>query len=264
MMNVQFLNSNPFEFRKKVRILLYGKNSIITGATGGIGRELIREFAKNGSNIWACHRNKDNDFDKYTSEISSKYGVKIESILFDFSNQDSIVTAVKRIRNDCKKIDVLVNNAGMIADNCLFQMQSIDNIRRVFEVNFFGVTIFTQYISRFMSQSSSIVNISSVAALDGSPGQYEYVSSKAALIGATKRLSVELAPSIRVNCIAPGIVNTEMIKTMNDKLRQETISRSSLKRMGTPNEIAKVAIFLSSDMSSYITGQVIRVDGGTI
>ena len=246
--------------------MLHGKNTIITGATGGIGRALVREFAKNGSNIWACHRNESAEFENYIAELSEEYGVTIRSVLFDLSDEKGILSAVKSIKGDKRPVDALVNNSGMIADSTSFQMQSISNIRKVFDVNFFGTTIFTQYVSRLMSKEriSSIINISSVAAIDGTPGQYEYVSSKSALIGATKKLALELAPSVRVNCIAPGIIETDMIKAMDDGLKESTISHSALKRAGSPEEVAKVAVFLASEMSSYITGQVIRVDGGMI
>ncbi len=246
--------------------LLLGKNTIITGATGGIGKALVEEFAKNGSNIWACHRREDIQFDTFINVLSKTYGVEIKSVLFDISDEKSISTAIKLIKADKRKVDVLVNNAGTVSNNALFQMQPIENIRKIFEVNFFGVTVLTQYVTRMMpkNQVSSIINVSSIAGLDGTPGQYEYVSSKSALIGATKKLSLELAPSIRVNCIAPGIIDTDMIATMTEKLKTEVLEHSAMKRLGTPEEVAKVAIFLASDMSSYITGQTIRVDGGII
>ena len=246
--------------------LLAGKNAVITGATGGIARSIVEEFAKNGSNIWACHRKFDEDFDDFCLELSKKYDVEIKTVLFDISRESDILSAVKEIKADKKKIDVLVNNAGAISENASFHMQSVNSIKKLFDVNFFGIIALTQYVTRLMpkNQTSSIINISSVAGLDGTPGQFDYVASKSALVGATKRLSLELAPTIRVNCIAPGIIETDMIHTMDEKLKTDTIYYSALKRIGKPEEVAKVAVFLASEMSSYITGQTIRVDGGII
>ena len=138
-------------------------------------------------------------------------------------------------------------------------------MKKVFEVNFFALTLLTQYISRLMirQNSGSIVNIASIAGIDGDPAQYEYAASKAAVIGGTKKLARELAPNnIRVNAIAPGMIQTEMGAHIEEDLRDEILAKVMMKRMGRPEEIANTITFIASDMASYITGQVIRVDGG--
>jgi 3-oxoacyl-[acyl-carrier protein] reductase len=162
-------------------------------------------------------------------------------------------------------IDVLVNNAGIVSKNALFMMTPIDTIREVFEVNFFGQMLVTQFAARVMSRQKrgSIVNVSSIAALDGDPGQLEYVASKAALIGATKKLAKELAPSgIRVNAVAPGITETGMLSRMSIDVKEKILNKSDMKRVAAPADIAQAILFLASDLSSYITGQILRVDGG--
>ena len=159
----------------------------------------------------------------------------------------------------------IVNNAGITGSKKLFSMTSMQEIKDVFEVNFFGPMLFTQSLIRNMMKQgqASIVNISSMAAIDGEPAQFGYVSSKAALIGATKKLSSELAGyGVRVNAIAPGVTDTSMINEMSDNVMEETLRRVALHRLGRPEEIADAVVYLLSDHSSYVTGQVLRIDGG--
>lgn len=245
--------------------MLKNKNAVITGARGGIGRATVEAFAKNGASIWACIRSKDDKFESEMYQLAKKWNVEIRVLCFDLSDENQIKSIVSEIRKSKKPVDILVNNAGIVEESTSFMMTSIDKMRRVMETNFLGTTILTQYISRIMMRQNrgGIVNISSVAAIDGMPAQYEYASSKAALLGGVKQLSRELAEyNIRVNAVAPGIVNTKMGDKIDEELKKETLSRIAMKRMGNPNEIANVIVFLASDLSSYITGQVIRVDGG--
>ena len=144
-------------------------------------------------------------------------------------------------------------------------MTSIDKVKRVFDVNFFGATILTQYIARLMMRqnSGSIVNVASIAGIDGTPAQYEYAASKAAMIGGTKNLAREFAASnVRVNAVAPGMIDTEMGAQIGTELKEQMLSKIIMNRMGKPEEIANVIAFLASDLSSFMTGQVVRVDGG--
>ena len=245
--------------------MLKGKNSIITGCARGIGKGILELFAENGSNIiWACARKKTPDFEKYLHNLSKKNNVIIKPVYFDLSNKDEIKSAVKTIMSDKKKVDVLVNNAG-ITYNALFQMSTLDMINKVMDINFTSQFIFTQYIVKLMLRngSGSIINISSTAAIDANSGRSVYGASKAALLCATKALASELGDSgIRANVVAPGITKTDMIVSMSEEVIQETIDDTDIKRIGNPNDIANTVMFLASEHSSYITGQVIRVDGG--
>lgn len=245
--------------------MLKGKNAIITGARRGIGRATVQVFAENGANIWACARREDAVFEADMAGLAEQYGVWIEPVYFDLTDSAQMKQAVKQIQSAKKPVDILVNNAGSVADSTSFTMTSLEKMKEVFDVNFFSQMQLTQYIARFMmrQKSGSILNLTSIAALDGDPGQLEYVGSKAAMIGATRKLAGELGTAgIRVNAVAPGIIDTDMGNQMESGLMESIIGRTSMKRLGRPSEIANVIAFLASDKASYITGQTIRVDGG--
>lgn len=246
-------------------MLLKGKTAVITGCSRGIGRSILELFAQNGANIWACSRTSSEDYTNYLQELSDFNSVKITPLFFDLANGGQTTQAMKSILSQKEHLDILVNNAGMVSKNALFQLTPMKTIKEVFEVNFFSHILITQYLLKAMTRQhyGSIINIASIAGIDGEPGQLEYVCSKAALIAATKKLSRELSfAHIRVNAIAPGIIETDMIEMMSDDVMNRFMKQCSMKRMGEPSEIARVALFLASDMSSYVTGQVIRVDGG--
>ena len=181
------------------------------------------------------------------------------------SDEEQIKSGVKTIKGTKEPVDILVNNAGAIF-TALFQMTSMKILKEMFEINYFSQMLLTQYISRIMmrQKSGSIINISSSAALEGNEGRTGYASAKAAMITSTKVLAKELAPyNIRVNAVAPGLTQTEMMEssTPEDALK-ETLNRICMKRVGQPEEIANSVLFLASDLSSYMTSQVLRVDGG--
>ena len=247
-------------------MLLKGKNAVITGCSRGIGKAILKAFAQNGANIFACVRNLTETLENEFQTLASNYSVEIRPVVFDICDEAGVKKAVTDIRKARCPIDVLVNNAGALSDNTLFQMTPIDNMRNLFDVNFFAQMRLVQYVSRLMQRNEhggSIVQIASMSGLDGAPGQLEYVSSKAAMVGATKTLAREFGSNaIRVNAIAPGLIETEMGKAMDEVLAKDFIDHSALARWGKPEEVANTAVFLASDMSSYITGQVIRVDGG--
>lgn len=245
--------------------MLNNKNIIITGARRGIGRTTVEVFASNGANIWACARKPDEIFEKDMAELSNKYGVEIWPVYFDTTNEEQIKAAIISVKKEKKKIDSLINVAGVVEDSTSFTMTSLEKMRRVFEVNYFGLTLLTQYVSRLMirQNSGSIINISSIAGIDGTPAQYEYASSKAAVIGGVRQLARELAPhNIRVNAVAPGIVDTDMSGHIDPELKKTVLNTVMMKRVASPEEISNVCMFLASDLSTYMTGQVIRVDGG--
>jgi 3-oxoacyl-[acyl-carrier protein] reductase len=246
-------------------MLLKDKNAIITGCNRGIGKSILELFAQNGANVWACIRKPSEEFDRFIGELMNKYQILIIPIYLDLSDYESIKSGVKAIISEKKSIDILVNNAG-ITYNALFQMSTIEKIEEVFKVNFFSQMVFSQYVSKIMVRQryGSIVNISSSAAIDANSGRSIYGASKAAVICASKAMAAELGDKgIRVNVVAPGITNTDMVvESMTQEVIKDTVNTTNLKRMGVPRDIADAVLFLASDLSSYITGQVLRVDGG--
>lgn len=245
-------------------MMLKNKNAIITGSNRGLGKAIVEEFAKNGANIYACARSQNDEFEKRLQNLAEKYKVKIKPIYFDLSDSFAMKEGFKKIYSDKQAIDILVNCAG-VAHGGLFQMTPISKIKEIFEINFFSQMEFTQLILKIMmrQQKGNIINFSSIAGLDLKVGNCAYGVSKAAVAAWTKTISAELAPcGIRVNAIAPALTDTDMAKLMDKKAVIDSIESSAMKRMATPQEIVEVALFLASDKSSFINGQVIRVDGG--
>ena len=246
-------------------MLLKNKTAVITGCNKGIGKKILNVFSENGADIFACIRNLDDDFKTHINELEKKYKNKIFPINLDLNDRNSIKESANIILKSGKSIDILVNNAGAIY-TALFQMTSRKKLEEIFEVNYFSQADFTQNIIKSMIKKKigSIVYISSSAAIDGNVGRSAYAASKAAINSHAKVLSKELGTyNIRVNVIAPGLTETDMMSENTPKnIIEETLMSTSLKRVGQPNEIANVALFLSSELSSYITGQTIRVDGG--
>lgn len=245
--------------------MLQGKNAVITGARRGIGRAAVEVFAENGANVWACARKEDAGFVADMAGLAKKNGIWIQPVYFDMTDHAQIKQAFKRIQAEKKPVDVLVNNAGVISESFSFFMTTAEQMRDIFEVNFFSQILFTQYIAKLMMRQrrGSIVNLVSIAALDGRSNQLEYASSKAALAGATKRLAFALGGvGIRVNAVAPGNIDTDMSNQIRPEDVKQALDMTVMKRLGSPREIANVIAFLASDLSSYMTGQIIRVDGG--
>jgi len=246
-------------------MLLKNKTAVVTGCNRGIGKKILEVFSANGATVFACVRNIDEEFKSFLNELKKKFNNQIIPIQFDLNDEKKIKEAANSILASNKSIDILVNNAATIHTS-IFQMTSVKKLKELFEVNFFSQTIFTQYILKSMikNKRGSIVYISSSSALDGNEGRSAYSSAKAAIIAQAKVLSRELGVhNIRVNSIAPGLTNTDMMKKNHqEKIINEMISRISLRRIANPEEIANVVLLLSSDLTSYITGQVIRVDGG--
>ena len=244
--------------------MLKNKKILITGATGGIGKSIAFLFAKNKAQLFLTGRNK-KKLDNLKSQILKLYKVKISIYVFDISNYDEIKDGFKNIYLKTKNIDVLINNAGILKDNFIGMISNRD-INNIINTNLIGPINFTQLVSKIMSKkNSSIINISSIIGKSGNSGQVLYSSSKSGLLGFTLSAAKEFASrGIRVNAIAPGLIKTKMIKNIPNKMYSEILSSIKMNRIGKPIDVANVALFLSSDLSSYVTGQVIGVDGGMI
>ncbi len=246
-------------------MLLEKKTAVITGSNKGIGFEILKSFSENGANVFACSRIIDENFLSNIKSLKEKYNNEITPIELDLGNEDKVKEAANKILGSDKQIDILVNNAGTIQTS-LFQMSSKKKLNEIFEINFFSQTVFTQFILKSMvkKKNGSIIYISSSASLDGNEGRSSYAASKSALNAQAKVLSREVGRmNIRVNIIAPGLTDTDMMSKNTPKnIIDETILKVSLKRIGKPEEIAHTALFLASDLSNYVTGQIIRVDGG--
>ena len=246
-------------------MMLKNKVSLITGSSGGIGISLIKKFSENGSDIICCARKKTQEFENTLKEISKKNDNSIVPIYFDLNKEGEILEGIKKIISHNQNIDVLVNNAG-IDQVSLFQMTTNEKIKEVFQVNFFSILTLVRGILKIFikNKKGSIINISSNAASECDAGRAIYSASKSALNSYTKSLSKELGSfNIRVNAVSPGLTNTKMIKKgLNKNILEETIKKIPLKRIAEPEEIANVVLFLASDMSSYINGEIINVTGG--
>lgn len=245
--------------------MLKDKTAIITGANRGIGRAMVDLFAENGADIWACARTENDDFARAMQQTAEKHGVTIKPVYFDLTDADAMKAAAKEIAAEKRPIDCLVNNAGAIF-TAPFMMTPPDKMRDMFEVNYVSYMQFSQLISRQMMRKrrGSIINLSSSAAIEGNEGRLAYAGVKGAIISSTKVMARELGPAgIRVNAIAPGLTQTEMMESSTpDDALEATVARTALRRVGEPREIAGAALFLASDLSSYMTGQVLSVDGG--
>jgi len=246
-------------------MLLQKKTAVVTGCNKGIGNKILEVFSAHKATIFACTRKIDNEFESLIDKLKKKYNNEIIPIQLDLNKEQQIKEAANKILSSNISIDILINNAAII-HTAIFQMTSVKTLKEIFETNFFSQTVFTQYILKSMikEKKGSVIGISSSSALDGNEGRSAYVASKAAMIAQAKVLSRELGVyNIRVNTIAPGLTNTDMMKNnTSEEIINDVVSRISLRRIGDPEEIANVALFLSSYLSNYITGQVIRVDGG--
>ena len=245
--------------------MLRGKNVIITGCLQGIGKETVRVFAENGADIFACALRREDEYETYCRSLADQYDVKIHPVYFDFADHKQIKEAVREIRSGKKEIHGLVNIAG-INRGAYFCMADYEDMLETFQVNFFSQMLFSQYIVRMMQRTKtagSIVFTSSVSALDGNSGQLSYAASKAALCGAVRTMALELGSSgIRVNAAAPGVICSPMTEKLPDEIIREKIRTMDIPRPGTAKEAAGLYLFLISDLSFHISGQVLRVDGG--
>lgn len=243
--------------------LLEGKTALITGASRGIGREIALKFAKEGANIAFSDIKYDENAELLEKELTSM-GVKAKAYASDASSFEAGEKLITDTFEDFGRIDILVNNAGITRDNLLMRMTEQD-WDLVIGVNLKSIFNLTKAVQRVMlkQRSGSIINMSSVVGLGGNAGQSNYSASKAGLIGFTKSIAQEIGSrNVRCNAIAPGFIETDMTSKLSAEVKTEWAKTIPLRRAGTAEDVANVALFLASDLSSYVTGQVIPVCGG--
>ena len=245
--------------------LLENKVALITGGSRGIGKSIVEKFVSNGCNVAFTYNNSESDAKLIESNLSEK-GLKIKGYKSNAAEYKEAEILASSVIDEFGKIDILVNNAGITKDNLLMRM-SEDDFNQVLSVNLNSVFNMTKAVQRefLKNRNGSIINISSVVGIKGNAGQSNYSASKAGIIGFTKSIALELGSrNIRSNVIAPGFIETEMTKNLSDDTLKSWYSSIPLKRGGKPSDIGNVCVFLGSDMSSYITGQVLIVDGGML
>lgn len=247
-----------------MKILLEGKCAVITGGTRGIGKAAARLFLLNKASVAVIATKDCEEARNALKEIDPDGSGKLFFYACDISDFDAVEETAKKITADLGKVDILVNNAGITRDNILPGL-SREDIDSVIDINLKGTMYVTKAFIRGMvrQKSGSIINMSSVVGLMGNKGQTNYAASKAGIIGFTKAVAREYGrKNIRCNAIAPGFIETRMTDALNEEQRSEIIKTLAIERLGKPGDVAELALFLASDRSSYITGEVIKVDGG--
>ncbi|MDT0690508.1 3-oxoacyl-[acyl-carrier-protein] reductase [Salegentibacter sp. F188] len=245
--------------------LLEGKNAIITGGSRGIGKGIAKVFAEHGANVAFTYASSAQAAEELEKELSG-LGIKAKGYKSNAASFEEAQELIKKVAEDFGAIDVLVNNAGITKDNLLMRM-SEEDFDQVIEVNLKSVFNMTKAIQRTMlkQRSGSIINMSSVVGVKGNAGQANYAASKAGIIGFSKSMALELGSrNIRTNVIAPGFIETEMTEKLDEKTVEGWRDSIPLKRGGTPEDIANACVFLGSDLSTYVTGQVLHVNGGML
>lgn len=236
---------------------------VITGANRGLGLEILKQFASEGANIIACMRAEKEETTATLHAIAEENGIAITPIYFDMSDEAAVKAGCKEIKALKQPIDVLVNNAG-VPHLAILPFTKMQDVHDVFQVNYFSQLLVTQSLCGLLGKSAhgAIVNIASIAGIDGEAGNAVYGATKASMILLTKVLSKELAGKVRVNAVAPGLTETDFAEKMGEKAKESMEQSSLMHRLGNPVEIAKTVAFLASDDASFINGQVVRVDGG--
>ncbi|WGU70790.1 3-oxoacyl-[acyl-carrier-protein] reductase [Capnocytophaga canimorsus] len=245
--------------------LLTGKTAIITGASRGIGRGIAQIFAKHGANIAFTYSASVEVANELEKELNQE-GIKAKGYKSNAADFQEAQKLADEVLAEFGSIDILINNAGITKDNLLMRI-SEEDFDKVIEVNLKSVFNMTKAVQRTMlkQRKGSIINISSVVGVKGNAGQSNYAASKAGMLGFTKSIALELGSrNIRCNAIAPGFIETEMTAKLDEKVIQGWRDNIPLKRGGTPEDVANACVFLASDMSDYITGQVLNVDGGML
>lgn len=243
--------------------LLKGKVALVTGAARGIGREIALKFAREGADVAFTDLNRDENMESLEKELAD-LGVRAKGFVSDASDFNAAHETVDAVISEFERIDILVNNAGITRDTLLMRMEE-EMWDIVVKVNLKSVFNFTKAAQKYMlkQRSGSIVNMSSVVGVNGNAGQSNYSASKAGMIGFTKSVAKELGSrNIRCNAIAPGFIITDMTDKLSDDVKEQWVKQIPLRRGGVPEDVANVATFLGSDLSTYVTGQVIPVCGG--
>ena len=245
--------------------MLKNKNAIITGGARGIGREIAKTLAKNGANIAINYRTYNDELEKLVSELEG-YNIKVLTYKCDVSNEEEVEAFINEVKDKFNSVDILINNAGITKDGLILRMSEKD-FTDVLDINLKGTFNMTKAVSKIMvkQRQGKIINISSVVGVAGNAGQCNYAASKAGVIGFSKSIARELSSrNINVNVIAPGYINTDMTKVLSDNIKEEILKTIPMKKIGDQIDVANLALFLSSNLSDYITGQVINVDGGMV
>ena len=242
------------------------KTVLITGGSRGIGKAVAIKIAEKGNQIIINYVSEKTDTEKLKNELLEAGAKDVLLIKADVSNSEDVKNMVKESIEKFEKIDILVNNAGITKDNLLMRM-SEEEFDKVIQINLKGTYLVTKEVTKYMmkKRSGSIVNLASVVGVAGNAGQCNYAASKAGIIGFTKSIAKELASrNIRANAVAPGFIETDMTNVLKEEIKENINSQIPLRRMGSAKEVAELVYFLGEDASSYITGQVINVDGGMI
>ena len=245
--------------------LLENSICLVTGAGKGIGKAIVERFAQHGAIVYANAR-KEGEIDDWASTLSQDFNTKVIPVYFDITDHQAAKQVILQIRKEHGKLDVLVNNAGKVSYE-MMSMINFDQLREMFEVNVIAMIQLMQLASRVMARQKkgSIINMASIVGTNGVKGQLGYAATKGAVISLTKSAAKELAAdNIRVNAIAPGMVGTERLKDVLESKFSDRINDIGFGRLADPSEIADAAVFLASDMSSYISGQILGVDGVTV
>lgn len=246
-------------------MLLTGKTAIVTGGSRGIGRAIALCLAAEGANVAVIYAGNTTAAEETLQAITDKGGNAI-SIQCDVANEDAVTAMVKQVKEQFGSVDILVNNAGITRDGLLMRMKTAD-WQAVLDTNLTGTFFCTKAVTKFMmkQRSGAIVNLTSVVGLTGNAGQANYAAAKSGIIGFTKSVAKELASrGIRANAVAPGCIDTDMTAVLSDAVKEEMLKTIPLGRVAQPEEVAKAVLFLVSDCASYITGQVLNVDGGMV
>lgn len=245
--------------------MLKDKVCLVTGCNRGIGRGIVLKFAESEAIVYANARTE-GSLDSLVDECKEKYNADIIPVYFDVTDEKASKNAIMQIKKEQNRLDVLVNNAGIMKDSVI-GMISNSLMQEVFDVNVFSVINMMQLASKLMRKqnSGSIINLTSIAGTNGSGGQVVYSASKGAVISLTKAASKELAPlGIRVNAVAPGMIDTDLFRSIGENQVNEALANIGMGRLGCPEDVANTMLYLASDLSQYVTGQIIGVDGSAI